>query len=633
MANINFNDLDKYTGIITQGMINQWNYAFNQIDKKQESLISTKNIKTINGASILGSGNLLIETREQDEGEENNTNSKITPAQINSWNIAYNNMHIHSNKAVLDNITTVNVTKWNNANTLAHTHTNKILLDSILEFKTINNIPIIRTKSSDSNNIEITGNGTIQIINNLTDGGTDKVLSAEQGKTLKTLIDSIGTGVKSVSITGNGNNISNVSWDATTKALTFIKSNISGGNSLGEETICLIEATQPISIGNNLITALSQQVIKNNILISISGNTGTNDTNYMYYLDLSELPTLNWKTVLVSGIDTAATKDLSFGGNKILLLCRYPVPNGADHEYRADIYESNDGKSWTKLSYSKPQPHPGEEIVMDITGIFYFNNKYYIRTSQEHYLNTEHTIWSLPHNYSYVSTDLNTWTEITNLTTGGATISYRYNNLGNDFYVLQDNVVFSKQEQVINTGDWNASTFINLNMEGTIYGIKNNRSIGKSTDLQNWTILKEFNSNILKLIEVSSKYLVAFVQDDCIWISVDKGTTWKRTSISSNSEYLNGDAYFSYNNKLYRYSYKAGEVVDTLTEDVSYPGDVKYIIYTLTEKNVIDDGFPEGTIRFSIYNNSPFGEGYTLLESQSLSKGITMYIYVKGATN
>ena len=627
MANINFNDPDIYTGTITQGMINQWNYAFNQIDKKQESLVSTKNIKTINGASILGSGNLLIETGES------NTSPEITPIQINHWDTAYNNMHTHNNKAVLDNITKINVTGWNSASTLAHTHTNKTLLDNILEFKTINNTSIIRTKSSDPTNIEIAGNGTIQIVNNLTDGGTDKVLSAEQGKTLKTLIDSIGTGVKSVSITGNGNNISNVSWDATAKTLTFIKSNISSGNSSGEETICLIEATQPISIGNNLITALSQYVIKNNILISISGNTGSNDTNYMYYLDLSELPTLNWKTVLVSGIDTAETKDLSFGGDKILLLCRYPVPNGVNQEYRADIYESNDGKSWTKISYSKPSPHTGEEIVMDITGIFYFNNKYYIRTGQIHYLDDNHTVESLPHSYSYVSTDLRTWTEITNLTTGGATISYKYNNLGNNFYALYDNVIFSKQEEIINTGDWSVATFINLNMEGTIYGIKNSRSIGKSTDLKNWTILKEFNSNILKLIDVSSKYLVAFVQDDCVWISADKGTTWKRTGISSNKEYLNGEAYYSYGNKLYRYSYKAGGVTETPTGNEHYPGDVKYIIYTLTEKNIIDDGFPEGTIRFSIYNNSPFGEGYTLLESQLLSNGTTMYIYVKGAIN
>lgn len=631
MANIDFNDSDIYTGTITQGMINQWNYAFNQIDKKQNSLVSTENIKTINGASILGSGNILIETGGQVEGNGNGSN--VTQSQINNWNQAFNKMHTHDNKSVLDDINTVNITKWNNASTSTHTHTNKNLLDNILGFKTINNISIIRSKSSDSDNIEIAGNGTVQIVNNLIDGGTNKVLSAEQGKTLKTLIDNIDTGVKSVSITGSGNNISNVSWNSTAKTLTFTKSNISEGSSSNEETVYSIEATQPISIGDNLITTIYQHVIKNNILISTSGNTGTNETNYMYYLDLSELPTLNWKTVLVSGIDTAATKDLSFGGNKILLLCRYPVPNGVNQEYRADIYESDDGKSWTKISYSKPLSHTGEEIVMDITGIFYFNNKYYIRTAQIHYLDDEHTIESLPHSYSYVSTDLRTWTEITNLTTGGATISYRYNNLGNNFYALYDNTVFSKQEQIINTGDWNVSTFINLNMEGTIYGIKSNRSIGKSTDLQNWTILKEFNSNILKLIEVSSKYLVAFVQDDCIWISVDKGTTWKRTGIFSNSEYLNGDAYFSYDNKLYRYSYKAGVVVDTPTEDVSYPGDVKYITYTLTEKKVIDDSFPEGTIRFSIYNNSPFGEGYTLLESQLLSNGTTMYIYVKDATN
>lgn len=604
MANIDFNNPDIYTGTITQGIINQWNYSFNQIDKKQNSLVNTENIKTINGASILGSGNISIETRGQ--AEENESGPNVTQSQINNWNQAFNKMH---------------------------THANKILLDNILGFKTINNTSIIRTKSSDPDNIKIEGNGTIQIVNNLTDGGTDKVLSAEQGKTLKTLIDNLDTGVKSVSITGSGNNISNVSWNSTAKTLTFTKSNISGESSSNEETVYSIEATQPISIGDNLITTIYQQVIKNNILISTSGNTGTNNTNYMYYLDLSELPALNWKTVLVSGIDTAETKDLNFGGDKILLLCRYPVPDGVNQEYRADIYESNDGKSWTKLSYSKPLPHTGEELVMDITGIFYFNSKYYIRTTQIHYLDDQHTVESMPHSYSYVSTDLRTWTEITNLTTGGATISYRYNNLGNNFYALYDNVIFSKQEEIINTGDWSVATFINLNMEGTIYGIKNNRSIGKSTDLKNWTILKEFNSNILKLIDVSSKYLVAFVQDDCIWISTDKGTTWKRTGISSNKEYLNGETYYSYGNKLYRYSYKAGGVTETPTGNEHYPGDVKYIIYTLIEKNVIDDGFPEGTIRFSIYNNSPFGEGYTLLESQSLSNGTTMYIYIKSATN
>lgn len=99
MANIDFNDPDIYTGTITQGMINQWNYSFDQIDKKQNSLVSTENIKTINGASILGSGNILIET------EENENDPNITQSQINNWNQAFNKMHTHSNKAILDNIT------------------------------------------------------------------------------------------------------------------------------------------------------------------------------------------------------------------------------------------------------------------------------------------------------------------------------------------------------------------------------------------------------------------------------------------------------------------------------------------------------------------------------------------------
>ena len=102
MANIDFNDPDIYTGIITQGMINQWNYAFDQIDKKQNSLVSTENIKTINGASILGSGNILIETGGQ--AEENESGPNVTQSQINNWNQAFNKMHTHSNKTILDNI-------------------------------------------------------------------------------------------------------------------------------------------------------------------------------------------------------------------------------------------------------------------------------------------------------------------------------------------------------------------------------------------------------------------------------------------------------------------------------------------------------------------------------------------------
>jgi hypothetical protein len=54
-----------------------------------------------------------------------------TTTERTNWNAAYNNMHNHSNKTVLDGISATDVSNWNTAYNNTHTHSNKTVLDQI----------------------------------------------------------------------------------------------------------------------------------------------------------------------------------------------------------------------------------------------------------------------------------------------------------------------------------------------------------------------------------------------------------------------------------------------------------------------------------------------------------------------
>lgn len=134
----------------------------------------------------------------------------LTDANIKKWD---EQSHTHTNKTVLDGITEENVTNWNNTVNQAHKHDNKTVLDTITQTK-VNNWDDVYTDFNDVFSIEgdilrvklnlvgekqVSAYGfsddtggvvTVDVIDNLTSTRTDAALSANQGRELKSLIDS-----------------------------------------------------------------------------------------------------------------------------------------------------------------------------------------------------------------------------------------------------------------------------------------------------------------------------------------------------------------------------------------------------------------------------------------------------------
>lgn len=146
----------KLAGIASGAEVNvQTNWAEND-PTSDAYLINRPTFKTINGETIIGTGDITTGGGDVTPPWVN----AITQAQITNWDIAYTNMHTHTNKALLDSltgfktingqtvtgsgdiaiqgensptwvnaITQQNITDWNNAASLAHTHANKTILD------------------------------------------------------------------------------------------------------------------------------------------------------------------------------------------------------------------------------------------------------------------------------------------------------------------------------------------------------------------------------------------------------------------------------------------------------------------------------------------------------------------------
>jgi len=151
--------LCEYITEIELGTSSALNDLNTRLGGKQDTLVSGTNIKTINGVSLLGEGNITIQGGGGGSSLPNaDVLSSITQSQVNGWNTASAQTHTHSNKSALDNLTqavitnshthtnksvldgidSTKVTSWDNAATSAHNHSNKSVLDGITSTKVSN---------------------------------------------------------------------------------------------------------------------------------------------------------------------------------------------------------------------------------------------------------------------------------------------------------------------------------------------------------------------------------------------------------------------------------------------------------------------------------------------------------------
>jgi hypothetical protein len=116
-----------------------------------------------------------------------NSTIHITAAERTNWNVAFTNNHTHSNKSVLDGITSTKVSNWDGI----VTNWNKAFYfdsDNNLRVK----LNLIGEQEVAAYGSGATGesSGAITIVDALTSSATDCALSANQGRVLKSLIDS-----------------------------------------------------------------------------------------------------------------------------------------------------------------------------------------------------------------------------------------------------------------------------------------------------------------------------------------------------------------------------------------------------------------------------------------------------------
>lgn len=137
------------------------------------------------------------------------------------------------------------------------------------------------------------GGGNVDVINNLTEGGTDVPLSAEMGKRLKQAIE-----VVQYNIQGLYNNLGNIAfWDATAKA-NAAPDQIDWGNPKHNVTLAL---------------SLTNAVVKYNGVAKVNGDT----------IQVEEGGTLTLKIEPASGYALNGVPTVSVGGNTV-----QPTDNG-----------------------------------------------------------------------------------------------------------------------------------------------------------------------------------------------------------------------------------------------------------------------------------------------------------------
>ena len=116
-----------------------------------------------------------------------NSTIHITAAERTNWNVAFTNNHTHSNKSVLDGITSTKVSNWDGI----VTNWNKVFyFDSDNNLRVKLNLIGEQEVAAYGSGATGEGSGAITIVDALTSSATDCALSANQGRVLKSLIDS-----------------------------------------------------------------------------------------------------------------------------------------------------------------------------------------------------------------------------------------------------------------------------------------------------------------------------------------------------------------------------------------------------------------------------------------------------------
>lgn len=144
--------------------------SLDKADNAQEELVSGENIKTINGESILGEGNITI----SGGGAVDSVNGKTGVVVLDAEDVGAAPQSTTYTKAEVD----------------AALASKQATLVSGTNIKTINGNSLVG-----SGNINVSATAA-NVINNLTTGGATDALSAEQGKVLKESIDGLQINVK-----------------------------------------------------------------------------------------------------------------------------------------------------------------------------------------------------------------------------------------------------------------------------------------------------------------------------------------------------------------------------------------------------------------------------------------------------
>lgn len=183
---------------------------------KQETLISGNNIKTINGSSILGPGNIEVQT----EITMDNVPTSGSDNPVKSSGL-YAELAGKVGSDDIDNVVELTKAQYDALST-KDSRTMYIISDSAVESEHVGIASLVQTttssadggtnvwtctltngqaftlevKNGNQGNSGYTGAaGELEVVNNLTDGGSTAALSAEMGKTLEGEISQLGSEV------------------------------------------------------------------------------------------------------------------------------------------------------------------------------------------------------------------------------------------------------------------------------------------------------------------------------------------------------------------------------------------------------------------------------------------------------
>ena len=336
--------------------VNQWIYIGPDMSAYQEKLVSGTNIKTINGSTLLGSGDLVVSTNRAFPSGWPTSNSYTTKqfcdivnADVNAvqglsylgevrWSDLPSTMINgeviveimsgtgSSNKVILLTITSGNLspymwkyTYWNNGSSLSGWIGFQPELVSGTNIKTINNTSILG-----SGDISISS-GT-QVIANPTLAGTESDLTGLEVDGTKYKVPSDYLPLSGGTMTGD---------------INLTNKKINGGQS---------------SLIGNLISRNSDTTI-----VGSSGNSGMNTficrgVNGKAYVAVSETPSTQLKYEILDASNTSANPTLSGGETDLTSLkiagVDYAIPSGggAMYAHSISIYSSGSPENNSEIN-------------------------------------------------------------------------------------------------------------------------------------------------------------------------------------------------------------------------------------------------------------------------------------------